>query len=472
MAANQSITLPTGLNGLEASPKTREEVKNLFFTNGETSVLSIRPGIEGITTGFGRCRGSGLFRNNFTGDEELYMVSGNRLVRVTITNPQARKNITVNDVQVEDLGEIAGEGECILVSGFTKMLVMQIGGTAYVYDHDDGVVEITDEDFIPSVSASYDNGRFVFVPNDGQIFFWSSLDDPGDIKPQDFSDAEIFPDPNKVVYTHKSSIYIGGSRSFQRFTYDGNLQTYRTYRGEESTVGYVGGITGFGETFAFVGNGSDGDFNIYIMDGQPRAISNDYVSELINDEYSLFEVENMIGESFEWKGTTLLVFHFPRHTLVFYGAWAFWQSSITGERPTRWRINYLQSAYGFTWTGDFLTSDIGVLRDSGNEYGNDIEWGIKTYINATPEANFLINRITTRITMGKALGGSVPRIGLSVSKDGRIFPAPRYKTLGTTGRYNKELRWGSPVIKGYDNVGIRFTGYGNVVMNLDGVFFE
>lgn len=472
MAANTPIPLPRGLSGLEASPKTREEVKNLFFTKGDTPVLSIRPGVESVIKGFGRCRGSGLFRNNITGDEELYMVSGTRLIRVTINNPQAGKNITVNDVDIDDLGEIAGSGECILVAGFTKLLVMQIGSVAYVFDQVNGLLVIDDVNFVPSVSAAYDAGRFVFVPLDGSVFFWSLLDDPSAIDPQNFADAEIFPDPNKVVVAYKSSIYIGGSRSFQRFNYDATLDRYLTYKGEESTVGYVGGITNFGETFAFVGNGSDGDFNIYIMDGQPRTISNDYVSELINDEYSLFDIENMIGESFEWKGTTLLVFHFPRHTLVFYGGWAFWQSNITGRKTERWRINYFQDAYGFTWTGDFTTTDIGVLRDSGNEYGNDIEWGIKTYINATPESDFLIKRITTRVTMGKALGGSVPRIGLAISKDGRIFPSPRYKTLGTTGRYNEQLRWGSPIIKGYDSVGIVFKGYGNVVMNLDGVFFE
>jgi len=473
MASNSTINLPRGCAGLEATSKRQEIVKNLFYTQGEFPVLSIRPGVDQVINSFGRCRGQGLFRNNVTGDEELYSVSGDRLIRTTIINNQADKVLTESDVLIDDLGEITGNGEIILIGGFTKLLVMEVGGVAWVYDQVNGLLPIDDVNFVSSVSAAYDGGRFVFVPADGSVFFWSELDDPSNILPNSFADAEIFPDPNKVVYAYKSSIFIGGSRSFQRFNYDSTRDTYIPYLGEESTVGYVGGITGYGEHFAFIGNGADGDFNIYAMGGQPQAISNDFVSELINNEYTLSDIENAIGESFEWKGSTILIFHLPNHTLAFYGSgWALWQSGISGKAVNTWRINHVISAYGFTWTGDFNANIIGVLRDSGNEYGNDIEWLIKTNINATPETNFLIKRVTATATMGKSSGETIPRIGLGVSKDGRIPNQAKWLNLGVTGDYNHQLRWGSPVVKAYDGASLWFQGYGNVVMNLDGVYFE
>ena len=473
MAANQPIPLPTGLSGLEASPRTKEVVKNLFYTNGKNPVLSIRPGVDKIKTGFGKCRGMGKFKSDTDdGELELYSVSGTRLIRITVTNPQARKVLTDSDVTIDDLGEITGDGEVIIVGGFTRLMILEVGGLGYSYSHGGGLVQITDVNFQPSDSVSYDNGRFICVPTNGEPFFWSALDDPETWPPGSFADAELNADPNRVGYVLKSSLYIMGSESTQRFRYDSTRDTYLTYQGEESQVGYVGGLAKFGESFAFLGNSSEGDFNIYIMDGQPRSIISDYVSELINNEYSLPELKNIVGESIEWKSTPMLMFRLPRHTLIYYGDWALWHSGVVGKAEATWRINHLEDAYGFTWTGDFNGNSIGVLRDSGNEYGADIEWFIRTYVNATPEANYLIKRVTCQATMGKASGDTVPRISLAVSKDGRLFGPPLYKALGTTGQYNQQLRWGAPVIKGYDSVSMEFSGYGNVVMNLDGVYFE
>lgn len=468
-----ALPLPTGLSGLDASPKTREEVKNLFYTRGKIPVLALRPGVDLIAlTGGGRCRGQGLFRNNLTGDEELYQVSGQKLQRITITNPQARKVLTSSDILIEDLGVIDGATECILVGGFSRLLIMQVGGKGFVFDQVNGLEEITDPQFLPSVSVVYDDGRFVFIPLDGDVFFWSLLDDPASILPENFADAEIFPDPNKAVWVDKSILYVAGSRSVQLFSYDAIRDTYITYEGRESKKGYVGGLVKFGETHAFLGNSSDGNFDFYVMADEPKGISSDYVAELLNDEYSLPELTNIVGQSVEWEGTPIIIFYLPRHTLVYYGDWALWHSGIQGGQDSTWRINHIQSAYGFQWTGDDNNDRIGVLRDSGNEYGDDIEWGLLTKILATPETNGVLRRVTVRATMGKSSGSSVPRIALQISKDGRIPGKIMYRTLGDQGNYNAQLRWGAPLAKGYDYLGLQFTGYGNVIMNVDGVFIE
>lgn len=469
------ITLPTGNNGLTASPKTREEVKNLFVTRGQNPTLSIRPGVDLIDTTFGPCRGLGLFRNDVTGDEELYGVFGTRLVRITVTNVLARKELSSDDILIENLDEIPGTSVIRFTAGFTKLQILEVGGLAWEFDQSAGLVLISSNaNFLPSVWCAFDAGRFVYTPLDGSPNFWSELGEPGIILSTSFFDAEIFPDPTKANYAQKSSVYVLGSRSIQRFNYDPDLDTYRTFKGEESTIGYVGGLTRYGETFAFVGNGADGDFNIYVMDGQPVAISNDYVSELINNEYSLPDIENMTSESFEWKGSLMAVFYFPRHTLVYYGGWSFWQSGVAGPKVLPWRINNIAYAYGYLWTGDDIDGSLGVMRDSGNEYGNDIEGRVKTYIKTSPESNFVVSRIVATATVGavSTTEENLPQIGLGISLDGRIPGPPIYINLGRAGDYNLNLRWGSPIAKGYDHVGIDLIFKGNAVINMDGIYFE
>ena len=485
MAANR-IPLPMGNEGLSASPKTQERLKNLFLTSGQAKVLAIRPGIDKIIEGFGRCRASGLFRNNpeveEIGEEELYMVSGQRLIRIRIVNNLPKRVLSLNDVAIDDLGSIPGAGECVLVPGFSKLLVLEVGGRAYTYTHAGGLIPFgesslpSDEsNYRASLHAVYDAGRWVYAPLDGEPFFWSELEEQGGpevILGSNFADAEAFPDPIKTVQQLKGSIYAGGTRSWQRFRFDPVLDTYRPYIGEESKVGFIGGLVNYGENFAFVGTGPEGDINIFEMRGQPFPISNDFISEFINSEYSAIELGSMTATSFEWKKTTILAFRFPRHTLVYYGGWAFWQSGLSGQSVINWDINYTQSAYGYIWTGDRNSFNIGIFIDRGHEYGEDIEWLLRTFIDSTTESFFVINRITARVSMGKSLGGKESRIALSLSRDGVLFGQNMYKTLAATGHYNAQLRWGSPLMKAYDSVSILFTGYGSVVMNFDGVFYE
>ena len=468
-----AVNLPTGCKGLEASPKNREEVKNLFYTSGDNPVLSIRPGEQAVGLGSGACRGSVIFRNSETGTEELYQVSGQKLVRVTIINHLARKELSNADISIDEIGAIPGSSKCVILGGFTKMLVMEIGGKAWVYDNTDGLKEIDDESFLPSVSVTYDNGRFVFVPADGSRFFWSELGDPSDILPQSAADAELFPDPNKAVFTRKGTLFVLGSRSVEQLDYNANFESYVRLAGISSSVGYVGGMTEYLDTFAFVGQGSNGDFNIYAMGQSAEPISNEYVSELINNEYSLPDIINMRAQHFVWKGTPMLIFYFPRHTLVFYGGWAFWQNGITGESIGTWNINNIQYAYGFLWTGDNKSNVIGVLRDSGSDYsdpGKDIEWLLRTYIKAPAESNFIISKLFATCTMGRA--DKEPQISVRVSRDGVIYGPDRYASLGRVGEYNRQLRWTGTIAKGYDFVGIIYKGYGSAVMNMDGIGFE
>ena len=469
------IPLPNGCSGLSGSPKKKSIVKNLFKTIGESPVFALRPGVTSIADDRGACRGLGIFRNGDTGNEEVVGVYGNDLLRITIVNDRVQKEVRPTDVSIEVLGSIPGLGVCEIVGGFSKLCIIEVGTFGYVYDETDGLEQITDPDFIAAASVDYDAGRFVFVPADGSPFYWSKLDNPASIDPQNFADAERFTDPNKYVKFFNDSIVIGGTRSHQRFNYDPTLDTYITFQGEGSTIGYVGGLTDYGESFAFIGLGNDGGFNMYVYGPTgPALISNDFIAEFLNQNYSLIEIERATANTIEWKGTTLTFFDLPRHTLCFYGSgWCFVQSGITGSQIDKWQINHIQQAYGYFWTGDNKRGSIGMLMDNGLEYGEEIESGFQFNVRGTENTQVSVRFVYAEVTMGTSQQDREPRISLQTSEDGRIFSYPDYQTLGKTGHYNDGVRWGGDEPVGRFNGGatMLLLSYGDVAINYDGVSY-
>lgn len=479
----QPIPLPGGNTGLRTSPKLRQELKNLYLVAGENSALSLRPGVDSIAELSGVCRGLGLYRNQATGDEELYGVFGQRLVRITISIIRPEKRLIPSYMKIDDLGEMPGAGECLLVGGFTRLCIIQVGGLGFTYSVAEGLQLIDDPLFLPSVSMDYDSGRFVFVPKDGSPMFWSKLDDPSAIYPGNYADAEREPDPNKACKRIKDTVYLLGTRSIQGLDYDASLDTYVPQGGESAAVGYVGGMTPFGEVFAFVGQGTNGGFDVYVMGQEPVSITNDYVAELINAEYSLPELINMRGEYAVIEGTQVLVFYFPRHTLAFSnGGWSFWQSGISGYSVNTWRISHMQYAYGYIFTGDSIDGNVGVLRNSGVDYSGSIEYMLKTFIRWTSDDRSSIRRISLDVTMGSAgissddaasKAGSNPQAGLSISRDGVVFPAsPKYINLGGIGDYARQAVWCGPFGSSRDGYTVVISGYSNTDLTITGVNFE
>jgi hypothetical protein len=205
-----------------------------------------------------------------------------------------------------------------------------------------------------------------------------------------------------------------------------------------------------------------------------QPLFNETVSEQLNNNYALRDLENIRGQYFTWKGVTLLLFYLPDQTLVYYGDWGTWH---TTDRET-WRVNNIEYAYGYLFTGDSLTNDIGYLQDKGIDYGIENEWEFRTGIRAEPQTNFLLSKICVQPTVGVTgfeagqFTHKEGNIALSISTDGRIFNGPFWRTLGDVGDYNKEIWWGKPLIRCPDFCAIIVKGYGDALVNTDGLSYE
>ncbi len=461
-----SVKLPTGLKGLKASPKRQNELRNLVYLREGRLVL--RPCVSNLIELDGACRGMGIFRNGKTGDEELYGVFGGFLYKIVISDPIAGKDLNAGNITATQIGAIANVNDCELVASFTYLVVLTKGSIAYAYDGTT-LTQITDPAYLPSVSVAEDEGRFIFVPADGSPFFWSNQDDPLAYNNGGFADGEQFPDPNKANCMMRGIHYVLGSRSVESSQYDPSLNTYPRLSEDAAQVGYVAGKTRFGENYAFLGQNSQGGFEFYELSTSPQKISTDTVSEVLNTEYYLKElVNNVTASSFIWKGTQILVFNLPRHTFVYYGDWAYWQTDITGQERSTWRVNHVQYAYGYLWTGDEEDGSLGNLVDESLEFGSQVEWLLSGFVVAEPQTNFPIKYLYATMTEGFDTDA---RIAFSASKDGVVFGREHYKTLGAQGHYNNQVRWGAPIGTFPDTFCWRLRGYGAKLVNFDGVSY-
>ena len=462
------LSLPRGLRGLKASPKQHKSLHNLIYASQDSEYLMLRPAVDKILELDGICRGMGVFRDKTTGDEQLYGVFGSFLYRIEVTNPIAGKRLSAGDITTTQISSIAGTAECRFAAGFSYMVVMAVGGSAYAYDGST-VTEITHQYFKTSVSVAYDAGRFIFIPENGEPFFWSNPDDPLNYQQEDYADGEEYPDPNKQNFVRRGIHYVLGTRTVEASQYSPSLQSYPRVSSVSSKVGFVGGLTSFGESFAFLGQNSQGGFEIYAMNDEPTPISNKAVSELINSEYYLSELKDVKASHFIWNGTPLLVFSLPRHTIAYYGDWSFFHTGIAGQEQSTWRPNAIQYAYGYLWVGDSIDGSLGNLVSETNEAGKEIEWRADTFIKGSPEQNFLLKFIYGLVTQGNDENA---RVALSTSRDGKIYGKEVYKNLGNQGNYNHLVKWGSPIGTYPDFCALRFRGYGSKTINIDGLFYE
>ena len=161
----------------------------------------------------------------------------------------------------------------------------------------------------------------------------------------------------------------------------------------------------------------------------------------------------------------------PRHTLVYYGDWSLWQTGVTGpEVDSTLTFNNLVFAYGFIWTGDVVSNNIGVLVDKATDYGNDNEFLIETYVRGQPREEIEIDRVYLQCTQGQKNDND--SIAFSVSEDGRHYGPEVWERLAGIGDYSREVSWGSPV-GDFDNyAGMRFRWTGSISVNTDAASFD
>lgn len=450
------IPLPQGIQGIRDIPKSREHLTNLMFCN---KALIRTPGIAQFADATGICRGAAFWYV----DNRAYFVTGTDFLRVNA------------DGSTLNLGTIEGTQDVAFSQGQTNLVIVVKGGKGYRYNEVEGLQEITDNDYLPSVSVDFIDGRHVFIPADGSPAFYSDIDAAGDINPLSFFDAEEVPDDNQAVINLGNQLYILGEQSLEVFRTNIDPDVVFTRRdGARLDVGYIGGLTRYGPSAAFIGRRRDeGAKFLVIGSGQAQEFSTPVICEILNEQYTLDELKSCNVVRYEHKGYEVLAFNLPRHTLAFCeSVWFYQDSEMGGDEFGPWRAKGICNAYGKFLVGDSKEAKIGHLGDYQSEYGQDVEFEIRTFARGERESYLQIAAIMLDCLTGQKLTDE--SIRLSISKDGRSWGNWFPRSLGTTGDYSRLVKWQPPGGFGVQEnyLGLRLRSTADVKFSLEALQFS
>jgi len=443
------IEFPPGFEQIEDLPKTRRSLRNCF-NNGAGQILS-RPGIEEITTTGGVARGQFVWR------DELYQVVSEELIKITDTD--------TGDFSV--IGDIAGAADIDVAIGFNTavIIVKSVSGKSYTLDEDDVLVDISGNDnFVPFVSVAHINGRFVYIPFDGDPAIFSDVGDGGTIEALSFFDAEEVPDKNNSVFNFKNTLYIGGTDSFELFRDTGaSPNPFQRITGARITNGFIGGLIEYENTFLFIGRKTDQDFGIFsIGQGIAPKISNEAI-DLILSTYTTTELANAVGGRFIWRGYDIATFSLARDSFGFLnGAWFILDSAVDGEL-NRWGAGFINQKDGIYFTA--FSDKIGKLAKINTDYGEQIARVID--VGFQQENNKFFSAQSIEIGISQGFNTSAGSVALFLSRNNVEYGPAVYRSLGSFANYDKKLVWNEPGGLGaYDGFfGIRFYTTEDVIFN-------
>ncbi len=436
-----NVPLPTGIKGLVSTPKKQEYLLNMMYTGSEIIRL---PDIEFVATSPDTdCRGAATWY----ADESPYFVIGSRLVRLE------------TDETVTDIGDIAGTNDVVFSIGTVNLVIVVKGGAGYFYNHSNGLQLINDADYRPSDSADFIDGRHVFIPSDGSPAFYSEIDNPNDIGPLNFFDAEELPDLNRATINIKNNLYVAGSESFEIYRPSNSVAAPFVRReGARTDVGFVSCLERYRSSFVFIGRDREQNYAVHLMlAGETKIISNPAINELLNTRYTKQQIQNANSYIYNWKGVYIVGFNLPDITIEYgAGEWHYRNSSNDGTIYNQWRGKGVTFAYGRYYCGNSTSGTIGRLAFTFGSHESEI----RTFVRSGRKRYFSISSAILDCLTGQEDATGDRTIGLSVSSDGRAWSDFEYVDLGKSlGDYNAVVQWagGLGQYESYIGIRIRFT---------------
>lgn len=350
-----AIEFPKGLTETENLPKTKRTLVNCF-NNNQGQIIS-RPGISSITT-TGR-----VARGQFVWNGSLYQIQSEELHKIT--------NLITGASTL--IGTIAGAEPVFVAIGFNTATIIVKGGSLYTLDTSDVLTDISsNSNFVPCDAIAHINGRFVYIPSNGDPAFFSDVGAAGTVQVLSFFDAEELPDKNNSVFNFKNTLYIMGTDSIELFRDTGaSPNPFGRISGSRITNGFIGGLLEYNETFLFIGREKDQSAGIYaIGSGIAPKISNDAI-DLILAGFTEAQMALAVTSRFKWRGYDIATFTILTTTFAFFGGNWFELTTLVDSVPGVWQGGFINQFEGTYYTAD--KGNIGKLAKVNTDYGGKIE---------------------------------------------------------------------------------------------------
>ena len=416
------VPLPLGCSGSENLPKTKQLLKNCFNT-GENRVLP-RPGIVKLKDTGAVARGSLEWNGS------LYHVLSQELVKV----------IDTETGDYTSIGTIEGPFAIETAVGFNHAVIVVKGGAIYTLDSSDTLTDISSNaNFVPCVDVCHINGRFIYIPENGDPAFFSDVGAAGTVQSSSYFDAEELPDKNNANFEFANTLFICGTDSIEQFRDSGATPNpWQRVSGARLLSGYIGGLLEYAGTYVFVGREKDQDFGIYaVAQGRADKISNEYIDLLLAD-YTQGELKETISGRIKWRGHDLATFRLRRHSFGFYkGQWFLLDTLIDGEsRP--WSAGYITQFNGNYYTA--FSGYLGRFDKVNTDYGERIT----RLIEAGHQSEGFSSIQSLELDISQGFNSSKGSVAIMMSRDGVTYGDPLYRELGDIGEYDNRLQWNPP----------------------------
>jgi hypothetical protein len=419
------IPYPDGLVGSEDLPRTRKGLQNCF-KNKEGRLL-YRPGILGLNT-----VPDSQARGSFVWNDALYMVLSEQLIKITNTETGAFSVI----------GTILGPQTIETAAGFNEAVIVVKGGAIYTLDKSDNLINISaNPNFVPCSDVAHIDDRFIYIPFDGDVAFFSDVGAAGTVQALSFFDPQVLPDRNSAVFVLKNTLYIMGTDSIEPFLNRGTTPVPFVRRGGGGIDnGFIGGLLEYDNTFLFIGRKKNQDPGIFAV-GQGRApkISNEFI-DLILTTYTLEELAEAIPGRIIWRGNDIATFTLRRDSFGFLrGNWFKLDTIFDGvSRP--WGAGFISQFEGEYFTA--FEERIGKFSKVNTDYGERITRIIDFGVEQPDGKFFQVQDIELGISQGfNSANGSV---SLFLSRDNVLYSDPLTINLSPTGRYSDRVKWRYP----------------------------
>tara|TARA_R110000782_G_C14819205_1_gene413833 strand:+ start:34329 stop:35690 length:1362 start_codon:yes stop_codon:yes gene_type:complete len=415
------VPLPEGFDVIEDIPSSRKSLTNCY-NNGEGAIIS-RPGIEVIADVGEVSRGQFVFNGS------LYQVIGTSLIKISNLATGAFTTI----------GTILGEANIRTAVSFSEAVIIVDGGRLYSITLLDVLSDNTENaNFVPCTDVAQMNGRFIYIPSDGDPAFFSDVGAAGTVDSLSFFDAELLPDKNTSVFNLNNTLYIGGTDSIELFRDTGSTPNpYSRIPGASMLNGIIGVTLEYQDTQLFVGRKKDQGFGVFVVgQGNAPKISNQAI-DLMLSEYTEEQLGDVIPGRFNWRGQDIATLTFKNDSVGFVnGRWFKLESRVASvSKP--WKAGFINQFEGTYYTSS--STKFGKLSKINTDLGEEIERVIDMGFQHAEYDHFSCQSIQLGISQG--FNASEGSVALFLSRDNLTYGQPLYRNLGLIGEYSKYLIW-------------------------------
>jgi hypothetical protein len=492
------LPFPIGLEGSENLPRTSRGLQNCFNT-GEDRIIS-RPGIQQVSSIDGVARaqfewngdlyqvqsedlikitdvttGANTIVGNISGisdvewdigfNEAVLVVRGGEIFALSNSTTQIAITSVASGVgavaQFVHAGVTPGLGDSVTISGFVVNTAYNVTNaivtatTATTFDVElipFGTTETGqftnvlnkisgNANFVPCADVAQINGRFVYIPADGDPAFFSNVGAAGTVGALSFFDAETLPDKNNAVWNDNNTLNIAGTDSIEKFRDTGaSPNPFTRINGSRINNGYIGGLLENTNTFTFIGREKGQDQGIYsTVQGGAQKISNERI-DLILSTYTVAELGDAVSGRFKWRGFDISTFALPNDSFGFLNGNWFTLSTLVNNVVQPWRAGFITEFNKEYYTA--FSNLFGHLTKINTDYGDPVPKTINASLE-NPEGDFFSAQ---SLQLGISQGFNVlnKSVSLRMSRDNVTFGPYVFGNLGSVGEYASILRWNPP----------------------------